>query len=133
TVARSKAPCRSTTSDTRYLQPMTCSNARLKHAERESRGLRAFVHIRVVHIAWKRHRVAGTKPDVLFPDRDGDLAFTDLQQLVRARRVRLAHVSLTQPQSPVPQLEHVRRLGAGDQHAPTARLPAPEGRALAVA
>ena len=50
-----------------------------------------------------------------------------------ARRVGLAHVMVTRAQGPVPQFNHVRRLGAGHQYPAAAGFAAPQSSALTTA
>ena len=57
----------------------------------------------------------------------------NLQHLPRSRRVRLAGVGLARAESPIPELENIRRLRARHQHPSATRVAGPQRGALPAA
>ena len=84
-------------------------------------------------VAGKRDRVPGAKADRLVGNIHCDRAELDLYQLLRARRVRFAHVVVARDQRPVPQLDDIRWFRAGHQHSASAGLTAPQRGSVAIA
>lgn len=81
----------------------------------------------------ERHRITDFQPDHLTTDLDDDSALLNMDQLGGARRVSFAAVGLTGSQRPVPQLDHIRGCGPGNQDALATAVPAPQHRPLTAA
>src|SRR5487761_1330395 len=91
----------------------------------------AGVHVSVGQVTGERSRISLREYLGVLAHSELKLTVKDEEQLTGSRRVRLAGVTLTRPERPVPQLGDVRWLRAGDEHGLPAEFPPPQHRGSA--
>src|ERR1043165_5489550 len=99
----------------------TPADSRLEHGQGETRHLRrAGVHVFVGQVTGERGGISCREYLGVLAYPELKLTVKDEEQLAGSRRMRVAGVTFTRPERPVPQLGDVRWLRAGDEHGPPA-------------